>query len=288
VEQSASRLLPLTQVYRHLQVLDPGAKSAVRLRDRIAHHRLRLARMAGPEARFGWWGNQTENDPFLTAYAYFADYQALKALGIQPRPGHWDKLLEVYRDSADALPLLHRVLILWLARDMGLPVKTLVDGAIDQAIGAQAEADQAPPAADASLVLEAGDAGPGQDLALVLLRNLAQGSAGHAGAKALATLAEAARKRLEQQASPLAQRPRRPHPSAGGTPNSHHRPGPDSAAGGAGPDGTGAGGGFAAGFRLAASSGCCRWRGVALAGTGCAPHRPGRGPGQAPPGAIDL
>lgn len=205
VEQSASRLLPLTQVYRHLQVLDPGAKSAVRLRDRIAHHRLRLARMAGPEARFGWWGNQTENDPFLTAYAYFADYQALKALGIQPRPGHWDKLLEVYRDSADALPLLHRVLTLWLARDMGLPVKTLVDGAIDQAIGAQAEADQEPPAADASLVLEAGDAGPGQDLALVLLRNLAQGSAGHAGAKALATLAEAARKRLEQQASPLAQ-----------------------------------------------------------------------------------
>lgn len=207
VEQTASRLLPLSLAHGHLDSLDPGDAIRARLRDRIAHQRLRLARLAGPNAQFGWWGDQTRNDPFLTAYAYYTDHRALKALGIPVAARHWDRLLETYRDGAEGLPLLHKALILWLARDMGLPVRTLLEGALEDASNVTpdpAEA-QGPLDEETSRLLEAPWSPDSEDMGLLLLRALVQREGLTTGAQALAGQAEAARQRLLDNPQPLAQ-----------------------------------------------------------------------------------
>ena len=53
VEQTASRLIPLSLAYQSLLEDDPRKTLMMR---QLYTHRLRLASMAGPEAHFGWWG----------------------------------------------------------------------------------------------------------------------------------------------------------------------------------------------------------------------------------------
>ncbi len=128
VEQTASRLLPLSIAY-------PTLSSNPQIRDRLRlimqNSRLRLVQMAGPSASFAWWGMDGEPDAFLTAYAYYADWHASKALELSLPPEHWQRVLEVYSKQAKNTPLLQRALILSFAKQMQLPVNTLLSGLMD-------------------------------------------------------------------------------------------------------------------------------------------------------------
>lgn len=128
VEQTASRLLPLSIAY-------PTLASNPQIRDRLRlimqNSRLRLVQMAGPSASFTWWGMDGEPDAFLTAYAYYADWHASKALELSLPPEHWQRVLEVYSKQAQNTPLLQRALILSFAKQMQLPVNTLLSGLMD-------------------------------------------------------------------------------------------------------------------------------------------------------------
>lgn len=126
-EQTASRLIPLSLAYAHLKSLslDPSTqKATAALRDQIANARLRLVKMAGPNSAFGWWGNQTKDDLLLTAYAYFADWQAQQTLSIAAPPATWLSLLDVYKQQAGTEDTLTQATALWLANAIGLPIKT--------------------------------------------------------------------------------------------------------------------------------------------------------------------
>ncbi|MHC8368759.1 alpha-2-macroglobulin family protein [Pseudomonas sp. ZT5P21] len=128
VEQTASRLLPLSIAY-------PTLSSNPQIRDRLRlimqNSRLRLVQMAGPSASFTWWGMDGEPDAFLTAYAYYADWHASKALDLNLPPEHWQRVLDVYLKQAKNTPLLQRALILSFAKQMQLPVNTLLSGLMD-------------------------------------------------------------------------------------------------------------------------------------------------------------
>ncbi|QYF93542.1 alpha-2-macroglobulin family protein [Massilia sp. PAMC28688] len=126
VEHTASRLIPLSLAAQ--SVAPEPAVLRERLMTRLQSERLRLVSMAGPEARFGWWGNATAGNAFMTAYAYYADWHAARSLGIALPPEHWENLLTVYTKDGIKEPLLHRALMLWMAQEMGLPVKTLAAG----------------------------------------------------------------------------------------------------------------------------------------------------------------
>lgn len=128
VEQTASQLLPLSIAY-------PTLASNPQIRDRLRlimqNSRLRLVQMAGPSASFTWWGMDGEPDAFLTAYAYYADWHASQVLELSLPPEHWQRVLEVYAKQAKNTPLLQRALILSFARQMQLPVNTLLGGLLD-------------------------------------------------------------------------------------------------------------------------------------------------------------
>lgn len=130
VEQTASRLLPLAFVYRSLP------SDAPRLREMsqtLATQRLRLVQMAGPEAIFGWWGIGTSESAWLTAYAYYADWHASRALGLKLPAGHWEQAATAYTKYSKDEPLALRALSVWFMQEMELPVKTLVEGLVQDA-----------------------------------------------------------------------------------------------------------------------------------------------------------
>lgn len=128
VEQTASRLLPASVAYAKLSSGDTPLRDKVR--QSMQNNRLRLMYLAGPEARFSWWGN-TQPDAFLTAYAYYADWFASYALGVQLPSEHWQRVLNLYSSQVNDLPLLQRALILNFAYDMRLPVTTLLTKLIE-------------------------------------------------------------------------------------------------------------------------------------------------------------
>lgn len=130
VEQTASRLLPLSIAYPLLR--EGEARVDERLRLSLQTARLRLVQMAGPEAHFAWWGGDTEGDAFLTAYAYYADLHASKALGLSLPSDHFQRVLDIYATQAEQLPLLQRVLILDFAQAMEMPVRSMLEGVMAQ------------------------------------------------------------------------------------------------------------------------------------------------------------
>lgn len=127
VEQTASRLLPLSMAVSQT----PDESLRARLLPILQTQRLRLVHMAGPNARFTWWGDGLAEDPFLTSYAYLADWYASNALQINLPPEHWKTVLDVYQNATD-LPFLHQVLMIWMADQMKLPVKTQLSGLLEQ------------------------------------------------------------------------------------------------------------------------------------------------------------
>ncbi|MDZ5431539.1 alpha-2-macroglobulin [Pseudomonas fluorescens] len=174
VEQTASRLLPLSIAY-------PTLSSNPQIRDRLRlimqNSRLRLVQMAGPSASFTWWGMDGEPDAFLTAYAYFADWHASQVLELNLPPEHWQRVLEVYARQAKNTPLLQRALILSFARQMQLPVSTLLAGLMeDLAQAGEGNAANMMDAEDDSLVMSDPDSALGLAAARVMTASLAKQS----------------------------------------------------------------------------------------------------------------
>lgn len=176
VEQTASQLLPLSIAYPMLSGGEPRVRDRLRLIMQTS--RLRLVQMAGPDAYFTWWGGE-DNDAFLTAYAYYADWYASRALEIQLPPDHWQRVLELYSARASATPLLQRALILAFARDMQLPVQTLVSGLLtdlENAGNGEAAKSVNDFDIDDSLVMGQPDSELGLAVARVLTASLAEQS----------------------------------------------------------------------------------------------------------------
>lgn len=123
VEQTASRMLPLALA---LTSIRPNQDALVaQLTQRLATARVRLSFMAGANARFAWWGHQMSEDPFVTVYAYYADWLANQALKQSLPPEHWLRLQEVYSSSGHQAPLAQRALMLHFMAQMNLPVSSL-------------------------------------------------------------------------------------------------------------------------------------------------------------------
>ncbi|OPK08518.1 alpha-2-macroglobulin [Pseudomonas sp. VI4.1] len=172
VEQTASRLLPLSIAY-------PTLSSNPRIRDRLRlimqNSRLRLVQMAGPSASFTWWGMDGEPDAFLTAYAYYADWHASKALALSLPPEHWQRVLEVYAKQAKNTPLLQRALIVSFAKQMQLPVNTLLSGLMDDLANAgEGHAANLMEDGEDSIVMSDPDSALGLASARVLTASLAR------------------------------------------------------------------------------------------------------------------
>ncbi|WP_405122796.1 alpha-2-macroglobulin family protein [Pseudomonas sp. M20] len=171
VEQTASRLLPLSIAY-------PSLASNPQIRDRLRlimqNSRLRLVQMAGPSASFTWWGYDGEPDAFLTAYAYYADWNASQVLELTLPPEHWQRVLEVYAKQAPNTPLLQRALILSFAKQMHLPVNTLLSGLMDDlAKAGEGNAETLMDDGEDSLVMSDPDSALGLAAARVLTASLA-------------------------------------------------------------------------------------------------------------------
>ncbi len=165
VEQTSSRMLPLSIA---LQSLSPAQQPlAPMLTQRLATARLSLAQMAGPNAQFSWWGRGMAADPFMTAYAYYADWRATQALRTSLPDEHWQRLLDVYAKEGVKQPPLQRALMLSWMQEMGLPVAPMVGALLDQ-LQAQGAAEAALPKPHGSVVLGEGDAAVARDLAWVL------------------------------------------------------------------------------------------------------------------------
>ncbi|RLY14869.1 MG2 domain-containing protein [Escherichia coli] len=131
VINTGSRLIPLSLAWRSLA--DHQSAAANDIRQMIQDNRLRLMQLAGPGARFTWWGEDGNGDAFLTAWAWYADWQASQAIGVTQQPEYWQHMLDSYAEQADNMPLLHRALVLAWAQEMNLPCKTLLKG-LDEAI----------------------------------------------------------------------------------------------------------------------------------------------------------
>lgn len=195
VEQTASRLLPLTFLYRGLPSDAPRLRE---MSETLATQRLRLVQMAGPEALFGWWGAGTRESAWLTAYAYYADWHASRALDLKLPPGHWEQALAAYTKHAKDEPLALRALAAWFLQEMDLPVKTLVEGLVQ-------EAEKAPPPAKTAFnprnSLWLGNGANGGAITLTLIAQLAQRQQVVLSAE-LGQRVEAARTSLRQQDGP--------------------------------------------------------------------------------------
>ena len=129
-EQVSSRLIPLSLVYRSLPADSPSLRD---ISQTLSTQRLRLVQMAGPDAVFGWWGPMTNNSAWMTAYAYYADWHAAKALGLTLPPEHWRGALNAYSKYAKDEPLYLRALAIWFMAEMQLPVRNLLEGLLQEA-----------------------------------------------------------------------------------------------------------------------------------------------------------
>lgn len=170
VEQTASRLLPLAIALQSLSAAQQPLAPA--LRQQLVTARVSLAQMAGPRARFGWWGRAMSDDAFLTAYAYYADWRAAQALGVKLPAEHWNNLLDAYAQGSDKLLPLQQSLALGWMQEMGLPVASMLDAQVARLAAAAGKADAAAPGA--SLVMTEAGTAPARDAALVLAAHAAQ------------------------------------------------------------------------------------------------------------------
>ncbi|MBC9252171.1 hypothetical protein A9179_18010 [Pseudomonas alcaligenes] len=203
VEQTSSRLLPLSLAYPTLAKGD--ARIGDRLRLIMQNSRLRLVQMAGPEAGFTWWGEEGDADAFLTAYAYYADWHASRALHISLPPEHWQRVLEVYAAQAANTPLLQRALILDFAREMQLPVNTLLEGLLAD-LGQAGDGDEV--SLDDTGLTSPVMAAPNSQLGLALARVLAADLAAQSKVSlpaAFSTGLEAARQSVADSRQPFAE-----------------------------------------------------------------------------------
>jgi uncharacterized protein YfaS (alpha-2-macroglobulin family) len=202
VEQTSSRLIPLTMAVQSLGTGVSGVRE--RLMATLQAQRLRLVAMAGPQAVFGWWGNGTEGNALMTAYAYYADWQAARALHINLPPEHWNNVLAEYQQNGLKMPLLERALVLWLAHEMDLPTQTLAAGLVQDSAGAAVGARPHQAFMTSSLLLGA-DPDRGSDAMGLALLAVVASENGVALPAPLAQQVAAAWKVLRATPAPVAQ-----------------------------------------------------------------------------------
>ncbi|MCX6116115.1 MAG: MG2 domain-containing protein [Proteobacteria bacterium] len=128
VEQTSSRLLPLSMGFSFIQKMNESQELEGILRTRLTNERIRLVDLAGKDAKFSWWGNENNLSAFMTAYAYYADWIATKALEIDLSKKHWEVVASTYKDLGKNESLLNKALIIWMLGEMGAPTKTLITG----------------------------------------------------------------------------------------------------------------------------------------------------------------
>lgn len=167
VEQTASRMIPLALIYQSMSADDPRRSEIAR---QLYTQRLRLASMAGDEAKFGWWGQGMEADPFITTYAYYADWRTVQVLGLSLPADHWQRLLEVYSDNGAKQTYWQRALMLDWMRQMGLPVGSMAVALAAEQVNSQLVAHSRYGAHDSYILSE--KSGQIQDLALLLTSRL--------------------------------------------------------------------------------------------------------------------
>ena len=202
VEQTASRMLPLSIA---LQTLSPAQQGlAPALTQRLASARLSLVQMAGPQARFGWWGRDMSDDAFLTAYAYYADWRATQALHLTLPAEHWQTLLDVYAKEGVKLPSVQRALMLSWMQEMRLPVGSLAAALANELGGHKVAELKGLPKRRASFAMVEEDSTDARDVALVLAVHTADAAKAKLGAEPRAA-ADAAAKRLTAIKSPMVQ-----------------------------------------------------------------------------------
>ena len=200
VEQTSSRMLPLSMALESLPPTQQGA--ALQLSQRLASARTSLIAMAGPNARFGWWGRSMKDDTFLTTYAYYADWRATQALHLTLPPEHWQGLLEAHAasDASSMTPLQRAMALAWM-QEMGLPVSSMLQARLDDDATPVA-AKSTPERLHGSLVIREQDAQPIDDMALVL--NVATAGRAHVAIGADAKgRADAAAARLASSDQPF-------------------------------------------------------------------------------------
>ncbi len=155
IEQTASRMIPLSLAIESVPASE--TRTLDRLRYQLNFQRLRVAYLAGANGTFPWWGWSTREEPFLTSYAYYADWMAARALRINVPPEQWNRLLDVYRDGSDKMPLIHRALAVHFMQEMKLPVGTLVEGLLEDLQKAQSAQKESPRKAARSVRRYEGD-----------------------------------------------------------------------------------------------------------------------------------
>lgn len=184
-EQTASQMISLTMALDALSGSGSGARddadTAVRNRlvASLETARGRLMSLAGPDADFAWWGDQTKADPMLTAYVYYADWRATQRLHIATSPDHWQRVFDTYQREGKTLPLLHRALAIWLMQQMQLPVKTLLAGLQNDIVRATPPTAAVPTAAvpgdddrRRSVLMTTASQGSNNDLTLLVFRDI--------------------------------------------------------------------------------------------------------------------
>ena len=126
VEQTSSRLIPLSMAVGAMRLIGSSDETPAVLQgllDQVSAERRRLVSMAGPNAVFTWWGDQTGDNLFVTAHAYHADWRASRLLGIEMPRENWEHLLGIY--SKTAATNLEKAYALWILNKMGMPIQEL-------------------------------------------------------------------------------------------------------------------------------------------------------------------
>jgi uncharacterized protein YfaS (alpha-2-macroglobulin family) len=196
-EQTASRMIPLALAYRALPADDVRRND---IAQQLYTQRLRLASMAGDEAKFGWWGTLMPTDPVVTVYAYYADWWTAQTLNLSLPDDHWQRLLDIYSTDGVKYSYWQRALMLDWMRQIGLPVGSMVQALANEELNAT-PLPQVRYNHDDSLILN-DNSGQTQDLALVLTSRLLQAT-NQTQPAALAVQVTTAVTRIQTQATPL-------------------------------------------------------------------------------------
>ena len=161
VEQTASRLIPLSMAYQ----ASTTKEQAAHLREFMLYNRMRLVAMVLPDAQFSWWGTGSSPSTMMTAYAYYADWFASRQLGLDYDRETAQQLLGIYQKQAHQEPVLYRALSLWWMNQMGLPVDTLLVG-VDKELATVKLGEYAPQNPHESMIFAYTNQSAGHALAL--------------------------------------------------------------------------------------------------------------------------
>jgi uncharacterized protein YfaS (alpha-2-macroglobulin family) len=168
VEQTASRMIPLALAARTMGKDDPRYANIVR---DLYTQRLRLISMAGPEAKFTWWGSPAMADnAFLTTYAYYADWYTARTLGVSLPDEHWQLLVDMYSQDGTNYPVWQRALMLDWMRQIGLPVGSMAQGLARDLQAGEYQKSQSLNARDSWIISD--DSQQSRDLAWVMTAHL--------------------------------------------------------------------------------------------------------------------